>query len=202
MRQTLEVLGLASICLLAGLVLSGFQGTPAPLKLTPPVLGQGVLLNWLTTNPDGTTYNVYMNVGACPITPIPGPPIQTGLTQPAALFSAIAPGAYCFAVTAVIAGVECGQSNQASVVIPVGKFDDLGIGTGLVRFGGGLTPATIATSFYLEAGATPPTTCQMTNQVFFQTQLNPSGSLENFKILVCDLTTRTFKNLPLVKQGG
>ena len=207
MRQTLEVLGLASICLLAGLVLSGFQGSPPPPASSLQVIpGQSVLLTW-TGSAGATSYNVYQVNGACPLTGIAGPPVASGITNLTAILTGYGPGTYCWAVTAANANGESSQSNEAALTLLPGKYDDLGTGAGIVKTAPGVVPATLSVDNtvvpFSGAGSGVPAKCTGPNQFYLQTHSNATtGQLTNFKILLCDPVTLTFKNLPLVKQGG
>ncbi len=80
-----------------------------------------VTLNWVdTANPTGTTYNVYRASGTCSSSPIfSGIPINTlpvaGKTY---LDTPIAPGNWCYRVTAIANGIESTPSNTASAPVP------------------------------------------------------------------------------------
>lgn len=92
------------------------------LLMAVPLLGQTapkkVVISWTdTTNPAGTTYNVYRASAACSTNPtltkLNAAPITTqGYTD-----SNVAAGTYCYAATAVGPGGESAQSNQAPAVI-------------------------------------------------------------------------------------
>jgi hypothetical protein len=187
MRSFLRLAALVS----AGAVL--FAQPPNNVNLQSPVLGQSVVLSWIdTVNPSGTTtYNVYSVLGACPVAaPIPGPPVLTGIVSTIAILTALAPGQYCWAVTAVGAGGESGQSNLATVTLPVGKYDDLGIGAGIQKVGGGTQPVTIGidntvTAFVNVGPSVPTVSCGGPNNVFFQTYTNPAGQITIFSIWLC-----------------
>jgi len=79
-----------------------------------------VALTWTdTTNPAGTSYNVYRAAGACTGSPafakIGSTPVSVKTYTDSAVASA---STYCYQVTAVLNGVESVPSNSAPAVIP------------------------------------------------------------------------------------
>ncbi len=75
------------------------------------VLTHSVTLNWLDlNNPTGTTYNVYRAVGLCGGTPTFAK-LASGVTAKTYNDSAVAPGNYCYQVTASVASIEGPPSN-------------------------------------------------------------------------------------------
>jgi hypothetical protein len=178
---------------------------PSGVNQLPPIPGQSVVLNWTDpVNPAGTTYNVYSLAGNCPGTSLLGPPIQTGITSTSFIFAALTPGTYCWAVTAVGPGGESPQSNQTSVALPVGKYDDLGVGAGIQKSGGGLQPVTLSidntVTAFVNVGPTLPATCGTSNSVFFQTYTNPASQITIFSIWFCGPNGKFQKPL-LYKQS-
>jgi hypothetical protein len=78
----------------------------------------GVQLAWDYPDVNGVTFNVYRSSGPCPQPFTATDRVATGLTHKS--FSAeIRPGAYCFAVTAVVGGVESNDSNSVTFVLPL-----------------------------------------------------------------------------------
>lgn len=70
-----------------------------------------VILNWIdSSNPSGTTYNVYRATGLCG-----GTPAFSKLASAVAVKtfsdSTVIPGNFCYQVTAVVAAVEGAPSN-------------------------------------------------------------------------------------------
>ncbi len=75
-------------------------------------------LTWVdTSNPAGTTYSVYRATGLCSGTPTFSK-IASALTVKTYVDTTVAPGNYCFSVTATFAGVESAQSNTAGAPVP------------------------------------------------------------------------------------
>ena len=68
-----------------------------------------VTLAWTDSlNPSGTTYSVYRAPTVCSNSPVFSK-IATNLTLKSYLDSNIAPGSYCYQVTASLSGVESGS---------------------------------------------------------------------------------------------
>lgn len=75
-------------------------------------------LTWSdTTNPAGTTYNVYRATGAC-AAGLTFTDIAPGVAVKTYVDSTVTPGVYCYQVTAVLNGVESAPSNQAGAPVP------------------------------------------------------------------------------------
>jgi len=79
-----------------------------------------VALSWTdTTNPAGTSYNVYRAAGACTGSPAFAKIGSTPVSVKTYTDSAVASAAtYCYQVTAVLNGVESVPSNSVAAVIP------------------------------------------------------------------------------------
>lgn len=80
-----------------------------------------VVLAWAdTTNPSGTTYNVYRGTGACSASPTLTKLNSAPIAAQTYTDAAVAAGTYCYAATAVGPGGESAQSNQvpATVIAP------------------------------------------------------------------------------------
>lgn len=75
-------------------------------------------LTWTdTSNPTGTTYNVYRATGLCSGTPTFSK-LATAVTVKTYQDTTVQPGGYCFMVTAVYNSVESAASNSASAAVP------------------------------------------------------------------------------------
>lgn len=78
---------------------------------------RNIVLKWVDgKNPAGTVYNVYKSIGACS-----GNPTTTQIASALAVLTYTdpePPGTYCFAVTAVVGGVESPLSNTVGPSIP------------------------------------------------------------------------------------
>jgi len=70
-----------------------------------------------TTNPSGTTYNIYRASGLCSGNPS-YTKIATSITAKTYVDSTVTPGNYCYYATATFGGVESGPSNTALAPIP------------------------------------------------------------------------------------
>lgn len=109
------VLMLASTCALAQVTSQPSPACAKPVAAIP--VGSNITLTWVppTANTDATaisgaiTYNLYNVAGANPVL------IAGGLTSAASARTSLAAGTPCYAVTAVVGGVESGISNTASV---------------------------------------------------------------------------------------
>lgn len=111
------VLMLASTCALAQVTSQPSPACAKPVAAIP--VGSNITLTWTppTANTDGTaisgaiTYNLYNVAGANPVL------LAAGLTSAASTRTNLSAGTPCYAVTAVVAGVESAISNTASVWI-------------------------------------------------------------------------------------
>jgi hypothetical protein len=73
-----------------------------------------VNLTWAdSTNPTGTTYNVYRATGLCSGTPAFSK-IASAVAAKTYQDSTVTPGNYCYAVTASLFGAESPQSNTVN----------------------------------------------------------------------------------------
>lgn len=80
-------------------------------------IGHNVTATWTdTVNPSGTAYNMYRATGVCSATAAFSK-IGTGLTAKTYTDSGVAPGNYCYQVTALFLSIESGPSNQAGAAI-------------------------------------------------------------------------------------
>lgn len=78
-----------------------------------------VTLTWTdSSNPVGTTYNVYRATGLCSGTPVFSK-LASGITVKTYLDSTVIPGNYCYSATATLSGMESAQSvSVAAVILP------------------------------------------------------------------------------------
>jgi hypothetical protein len=77
-----------------------------------------VTLAWTDAlNPTGTTYSVYKATGLCSGTPTFAK-IATAVSSMTYTDSSVAPGNYCYEVTATSGGVESAPSNTAGAPVP------------------------------------------------------------------------------------
>ena len=77
-----------------------------------------VTLTWQDAlNPAGTTYSVYRTVGLCSGSPTFSK-LASALTTKTYDDATVAPGNYCYVVTATLNGMESAQSNAASAPVP------------------------------------------------------------------------------------
>lgn len=77
-----------------------------------------VTLTWSdTTNPSGTTYNVYRAQGLCSGTPTFSK-LAAAVPAKTYLDSTVTPGNYCYEVTATANGMESAPSNTALAPVP------------------------------------------------------------------------------------
>jgi len=113
MRKTLKLLLLACI---------PFISTWAWAQTPTATLAWGAPVDYTSGQPiSGTiTYNIYQGTQTTPSTPTLTK-VQSGVTSTGATVTAgLTPGTtQCFAVTAVVAGVESAQSLQACKAIPL-----------------------------------------------------------------------------------
>ncbi len=80
-------------------------------------LTHSVTLNWVdANNPVGTTYNVYKATGLCSGTPVFSQ-LVTGVAAKTYNDATVAPGSYCYKVTAVVASLEGGPSNTINPAV-------------------------------------------------------------------------------------
>jgi len=76
-----------------------------------------VTLAWTDSlNPSGTTYSVYRAPTACSNSPVFAK-VAINLTIKSYLDSNIAPGSYCYQVSATFSGVESGPSNNSTAAV-------------------------------------------------------------------------------------
>lgn len=109
------LLVLASTCAFAQVTSQPSPPCAKPVAAIP--VGSNITLTWVppTTNTDGTpisgaiTYNLYNVTGANPVL------LAGGLTSATSARTNLSAGTPCYAVTAVVGGVESGISNTASV---------------------------------------------------------------------------------------
>jgi len=92
------------------------------LVLAAPARAQGthsVKITWTdTTNPSGTTYNVYRASAACSTSPTLTKLNTTPITTQSYTDANVAPGTYCYAATAVSTqGDESVKSNLSAATI-------------------------------------------------------------------------------------
>lgn len=79
--------------------------------------GRTVVLTWVDTqNPTATTYSVYRAPGLCSGTPVFAK-ISTALAVKTFSDASVAPGLYCYTVTASLNSVESAQAVPAPVTV-------------------------------------------------------------------------------------
>lgn len=79
---------------------------------------RSVKLDWADTqNPAGTTYSVYQATGLCSGAPVFAK-VATAVTTKTYTVTSVAPGNYCFQVTATANGFESAPSNTAAAAVP------------------------------------------------------------------------------------
>jgi hypothetical protein len=101
------------LALTSSLLALALLGVPARAQAT-----HSVKISWTdTTNPAGTTYNVYRASAACSTNPTLTKLNTAPITTQGYTDSNVAAGTYCYAATAVGPGGESAQSNQAPAVI-------------------------------------------------------------------------------------
>ena len=84
-------------------------------------------LTWAdTTNPAGTTYNVYRAAGSCSAS-MTFASIASGVTVKTYVDTTVQPGAYCYYVKASFGGAESVPSKQAGAAIPTDAPSGLSI---------------------------------------------------------------------------
>lgn len=85
-----------------------------------------VTLAWTdTVNPAGTTYSVYRAAGSCAA---PFVKIASGINALTFTDTTVAPGSYCFSVTATVGGVESPRSMGMLAIVPQGTaFEACGL---------------------------------------------------------------------------
>lgn len=84
-----------------------------------PPDAHSVTLSWTDTrNPAGTTYNVWRTPGLCSGGNLTFAKIAAAVPAKSYVDSPIAPGNYCYQVTAVAGGMESAPSNTAAAPVP------------------------------------------------------------------------------------
>lgn len=93
-------------------------------EVSVPAAGQtttgqhNVVLKWTDSlNPTGVTYTVKRTNGLCTGTPVFST-LATGLTALTYTDATVAPGNYCYEVTATVAGIESSPSNTVNPTVP------------------------------------------------------------------------------------
>lgn len=78
-----------------------------------------VTLTWVDTrNPTGTTYTAWRTPGLCSGGNLTFAKIATGITQKTYLDTPVAPGNYCYQITALFSNMESAPSPTAAAVVP------------------------------------------------------------------------------------
>lgn len=84
-----------------------------------PADAHSVTLTWTDTrNPAGTTYNVWRTPGLCSGGNLTFAKVATAVATKSYVDSPIAPGNYCYQVTAVSGGMESAPSPTAAAPVP------------------------------------------------------------------------------------
>lgn len=103
--------------LIALIVLSWLVVLPGSV-MTAQAATHSVTLTWAdTSNPTGTTYNVYRAVGLCSGTPTFSK-IASAVAVKTYTDTTVTPGNYCFQVTANFNGAESVPSNSVNPNVP------------------------------------------------------------------------------------
>lgn len=100
---------------------------PLALGLFAQTPQHSVTLTWVdTSNPTGTTYNIYRSTGLCSGTPTFSK-LASAVTVKTYQDTTVTPGNYCYEVTASLNGVESAPSNTALASVPTFPPTDLSV---------------------------------------------------------------------------
>jgi hypothetical protein len=88
------------------------------LGLSAQTVTHSVTLTWQdASNPAGTTYSIYRAQGLCSGSPVFSK-LATAITEKTYKDTTVAPGNYCFHVTATFNSMESAPSNTAVAPVP------------------------------------------------------------------------------------